>query len=84
MVKELIIFKKKGGKIDNLFPILYDYNDSAGSIRSHYFHQNIRVSSLIYFNKPSNHLDIGGRIDDLYQTYQFYESRCFRYQKFKY
>ena len=63
MVKELIIFKKKGGKVDNLFPILYDYNDSAGSIKSHYFHQDIRVSSLIYFNKPSNHLDIGGRID---------------------
>ncbi len=63
MLRELIIFKKKGGNVDNFFPILYDYNDSAGSIKGHYFHQDIRVSSLIYINKPLNHLDIGGRID---------------------
>ncbi len=63
MLRELIIFKKKGGNIDKFFPILYDYSDSAGSIKGHYFHQDIRVSSLIYSNKPSNHLDIGGRID---------------------
>ena len=63
MLRELIIFKKKGGNIDKFFPILYDYSDSAGSIKGHYFHQDIRVSSLIYINKPFNHLDIGGRID---------------------
>ena len=27
------------------------------------FSSRYKVSSLIYFNKPSNHLDIGGRID---------------------
>ena len=63
MLKEYFIFKKKGGKIDKFFPILYDYNESAGSIKSHYFHQDIRVSSLIYSKIPANHLDVGSRID---------------------
>ncbi len=62
-LRQLYIYKKKGGVIDNFFPILYDYSDSAGTVKGHYFHQDIRVSSLIYQNKPPNHLDIGGRID---------------------
>ena len=62
-LKELHIYKKEGGKVDNFFPILYDYRDQAGSVKGHYFHQDIRVSSMIYQNSPPNHLDVGGRID---------------------
>ncbi len=62
-IKEIFIFKKKGGKINNYFPILYDYNDHAGNIKSHYFHQDLRVSSLLFKDKPSSHIDVGSRID---------------------
>ena len=62
-IKEIFIFKKKGGKINNIFPILYDYNDDAGNIRNHYFHQDLRVSSLLFKDRPSNHIDVGSRID---------------------
>ena len=62
-IKEIFIFKKKGGKINNIFPILYDYNDNAGNIKNHYFHQDLRVSSLLFKDRPSNHIDVGSRID---------------------
>ena len=58
-----LIFKKKGGQVKSLFPILYDFNESAGSVKSHYFIQDLHVSSLIFKNKPKNHIDIGSRID---------------------
>ena len=58
-----LIFKKKGGQVKSLFPILYDFNENAGSVKSHYFIQDLHVSSLIFKNKPENHIDIGSRID---------------------
>ena len=61
--KDSYIFKKKDGIISNFFPILYDYKDSAGSVKGHYFHQDLRVSSLIYKSRVKKHLDVGGRID---------------------
>ena len=62
-IKDLITFKLYGGSINSIFPILYDYNDYAGNIKSQYFHQDLHVSSLIYQNKPINHIDVGSRID---------------------
>lgn len=62
-IKDLITFKLYGGSINSIFPILYDYNDFAGNIKSQYFHQDLHVSSLIYQNKPINHIDVGSRID---------------------
>lgn len=52
-----------GGVIDSHFPILGDFNDSAGSAKGHYFHMDLLVANLIAQAKPQRHLDIGSRID---------------------
>lgn len=45
------------------FPILTDFGDSAGSAQGHYFHQDLWVARKIYKAKPSEHYDVGSRID---------------------
>ena len=54
---------KQGGKITASNMILFDYADSAGSDKGHYFHQDLLVARLIYENKPKRHIDIASRID---------------------
>jgi hypothetical protein len=54
---------KKGGKITNILCILYDYKDSAGTIKNHYFHQDLLVANLINKASPKRHVDVGSRID---------------------
>lgn len=62
-LRDIFIFRSAKGKINSFFPILYDFNESAGNIKNHYFHQDLHVSSKIYLAKPRNHLDVGSRID---------------------
>jgi hypothetical protein len=62
-LSELYKFKKLGGKVSNKYKILTDYNDQAGSVESHYFHQDLLVAQFIYNNKPNRHIDIASRID---------------------
>lgn len=45
------------------FPILTDWDDSAGVMSGHYFHQDLWVASLIHQQAPARHVDIGSRID---------------------
>jgi hypothetical protein len=52
-----------GGRITHAYPILSDYNDSAGSASGHYFHQDLLVASIIAKKNPNRHIDIGSRID---------------------
>jgi hypothetical protein len=40
-----------------------DFRDTAGSARGHYFWQDLITARWIYESRPSNHLDIGSRID---------------------
>jgi hypothetical protein len=40
-----------------------DYDEQAGSVSGHYFHQDLLVASFIYDNNPKRHVDIGSRID---------------------
>ena len=61
--KERQKFISRGGKVSKNFPILYDYKDKAGKAMGQYFHQDLLVASFIHKNKPSNHIDIGSRID---------------------
>lgn len=56
-------FLKLGGKITHRYAIFSDYDDQAGSISTHYFHQDLLVASFINKNNPSRHIDIGSRID---------------------
>lgn len=53
----------KGGAIDVNFPILGDFDDSAGTARGHYFHMDLLIARLIAESKPERHLDVGSRID---------------------
>lgn len=54
---------KQGGKITASNMVLFDYSDSAGSDKGHYFHQDLLVAKLIHENKPKRHIDIASRID---------------------
>jgi len=54
---------KQGGQIDRSYRILTDYQDTAGSARGHYYHQDLLVASLISKANPRRHVDIGSRIE---------------------
>ena len=47
----------------DLFPILSDRHDSAGSGRGHYFHQDLWAARKIYARHPARHVDVGSRVD---------------------
>lgn len=56
-------FRRKGGTVDIWSPVLQDYEESAGTARGHYFHQDLLVASKIFRNDPKSHVDVGSRID---------------------
>lgn len=64
-IGNLIEFKRQGGKVDNISPILEDYFASAGNIKSPYFLIDSLVAKEIFIRKPVKHFDIGSRIDGL-------------------
>ncbi|HPW66836.1 MAG TPA: hypothetical protein PLS84_07100 [Salinivirgaceae bacterium] len=43
------------------YPNLADKKSDSGTMRGHYFHQDLLVARRIYENKPVRHLDIGSR-----------------------
>lgn len=45
------------------YPVLDEGRSEAGTMRGHYFHQDLVVARRIYENKPIRHIDIGSRID---------------------
>lgn len=47
----------------NLFPILFEKNDQAGTMSGHYFHQDLLVAKKVFKNNPERHIDIGSRTD---------------------
>ena len=53
----------QGGKITRSARILSDYADSAGTVKGHYFHQDLLVARLIHEHNPKRHIDIASRID---------------------
>lgn len=46
-----------------LRPALGDGSAATGSIRGHYFHQDLHVAQKVFDANPSSHLDVGSRID---------------------
>lgn len=60
---------KKQMKIKNdfifgkLYPVLDERFSNSGTMKGHYFHQDLLVARKIYQNNPSRHIDIGSRID---------------------
>ena len=59
--------KQKGNNEDfyfgSYYPQFSDLKDSSGTMKGHYFHQDLYVAQKIYENKPRQHLDIGSRTD---------------------
>lgn len=59
--------KEKGSDkkffLSSFYPILSDRKEEGGTMKGHYFHQDLYVASLIFKSKPIKHLDIGSRTD---------------------
>lgn len=62
-ISDMQKFTDAGGKVTNLFPILNEYKEQAGTATGHYFHQDLLVASLIHDANPKRHIDVGSRID---------------------
>jgi hypothetical protein len=62
-IKQRRTFVRSGGQILENFPVLEDYDDQAGTMSGHYFHQDLLVAQKIHADKPIRHLDVGSRID---------------------
>jgi SAM-dependent methyltransferase len=60
---------KKQMKIKNdftfgkLYPILDERFSESGTMKGHYFHQDLLIARKIHENNPLRHIDIGSRID---------------------
>jgi hypothetical protein len=44
-------------------PILSDATSSSGVAKGHYFHQDLWAARRIHTQKPSQHIDVGSRVD---------------------
>jgi len=64
-IKDLIIFKKKGGKIRNIYPFFDDFNSVSINFKTHFFHTDLLIAQKIYKDNPENHIDVGSRVDGL-------------------
>jgi predicted SAM-dependent methyltransferase len=62
-LNQYFAYKKAGGTVTHRLPILTDYDQQAGQLTGHYFHQDLLVAKFIKINNPLRHIDIGSRID---------------------
>jgi hypothetical protein len=62
--QSLFLFKKLGGKIDAIQPIVSQYKGTlAGVASGGYFYQDLVVANHIYKNNPNRHITVGAQID---------------------
>lgn len=62
-IRDLIKFKKKGGKINVIYPFFDEFSNEAREYKNQFFHADLLIAQNIYNKKPLNHLDIGSRVD---------------------
>jgi hypothetical protein len=62
-VRDVVAWRKGGGRVDRLHPCLADWSDAAGSTSSAYFQQDLLVAQAIFAARPRRHVDVGSRID---------------------
>ena len=62
-IRELFLWKKYGGKITHIYPILSDYQEESGVASGQYFHKDLLIANYIYEDKPKRHVDVASRID---------------------
>jgi hypothetical protein len=58
----------------DLFPILTDRTDESGAARGHYFHQDLWAARKVHAMRPSEHFDIGSRIDGFIASLVVFQS----------
>jgi hypothetical protein len=47
----------------DLFPVIHERAQAAGTVGGHYFHQDLWAARKIFSRRPQAHIDIGSRID---------------------
>lgn len=61
--RDMAAFRKAGGIITDIYPILNDFTKQAGTATGHYFHQDLLVATLIKQANPNRHIDVGSSIE---------------------
>lgn len=62
--KSLILFKKLGGKVDSIQPIVSQYKGTqAGVASGGYFYQDLVIANHIFLANPKRHITVGSQID---------------------
>lgn len=56
-------FSKNSFPWGKLYPCLDDRFSESGTVKGHYFHQDLLVAGKIFENNPELHIDVGSRID---------------------
>jgi hypothetical protein len=71
---DFFLFKKLGGKVNFIHPILGEHINSPGPAKSNnqYFYPDMIVASEIFKEKPKKHVDIGSRIDGFVSSVAVY------------
>jgi len=68
-ISDYIFFRQKIKKKDpywqniSLYPIVDERFASSGTVKGHYFHQDLVIAQRIYIANPDIHLDVGSRVD---------------------
>lgn len=45
------------------YPILDERKEVGGTMKGHYFHQDLLVAQRVFENNPERHIDVGSRVD---------------------
>ena len=53
----------KDWHISKIYPCLHDKSEDAGSVKGHYFNQDLLVAQKIFERNPSKHVDVGSSIE---------------------
>jgi hypothetical protein len=56
-------WRRLGGVVSRVRPMLDDRAKQAGECKGHYFHQDYWVARQIFVSAPQRHVDVGSRID---------------------
>ena len=62
---DLRSWKRQGGKVTRMRPVLDNFYSEAGVYERDYFHQDLLVAQSIYERKPKRHVDFGSKIEGL-------------------
>jgi hypothetical protein len=62
-LRDLNRWKRQGGRVTSMYPVLTDWSTQAGDASGAYFHQDLLVARRVYEAKPRRHVDVGSRID---------------------